>query len=147
MSFEGAVALCSDEDSGCSFPDPAGVIEFYDACIEAGVDIPDQVFRVDAKVTADNPGVWFTSGGVEVSEDVGGFAAADCVVGTGPGEASEVTCGVNLFLEQFTCLAPDEPKAAIIGGTPIPPPTAPPQASCPDDGRDWLYINHDLCIE
>ena len=147
VTFAEAAALCIDEDSGCSFPDPFGAFQFYQACVEADIPLPDEVFRVDAQVTAENPGVWITASGEVTTEGVGTFNAATCDVGTGPGEEPVMTCGVNLSEQEFTCLTPDEPVRALLGAPSEPDVPPPPEGSCPEDGGVWTYINEDLCVQ
>ena len=96
-------------------------------------------------MTADNPGVWFTSLGEEVTEDFEGFAAADCNVGTGPGQEPEMTCGIDFVNQAFTCIAPDDEVPAILGAASIPPETPSVEGTCPND--DGQYVNEILCIE
>jgi hypothetical protein len=162
VTYDAAVDLCSGDDSGCSFPDPPAAIEFYMACVAAGILIPNEVFRVDAKVTVAQPGVWITSTGEVTTEDTEPFASATCEVGSGPNEAEEMTCGVNFFLREFTCLGVEDPVPALLGAPSIPAPTttlttttsattttavSSPTGSCPDDGGEWLYIDDTLCVQ
>ena len=113
------------------------------ACVEADVPIPDEVLRVDAKVTVARPGVWLDSDDEETSEEFEGFEAAECEVGNGPGQEPEMTCGVNLAIQTFSCLTPEEEVSALLGEPSIPPVTPPPVGTCPGGG---VYVNEELCV-
>ena len=132
VTWEDAIELCSGDEAGCDFCTPEEAVELAASIVEAGLEVPEGVLRVDAFVTPEDPTLWVDSAGVPAPEGpFDGFTAAECDFADYAEEDPDImTCGIDLAEQIFTCLLPDDELPAILGSPSIPPPTVSPPPSC-----------------
>lgn len=123
---------------GCatSFATPLEAAALYDACIAAQVPIPEGMCRVNAQFMEETG--WIDAEGFPVEFPPGWLTGSVEI----PEGENFMTCAVDLTVQTFTAISPDEKVPVLLGS----PAVAPPIPTCPE-GDGWLYVNSEFCLQ